>query len=55
LNDLFGNRIREISDVAEQKGEHTHQVEAGYLNPGIYLIKVMIGNELMIRKVIITQ
>jgi hypothetical protein len=55
LNDLFGNRIRQISDVTEQKGEHTHQVEAGYLNPGIYLIKVMIGNELMIRKVIITQ
>ncbi len=55
LCDLFGYRVKEVTSAKELKGSHTHSVDAGNLNPGIYIFKVRINQEILIRKISITQ
>ncbi|MGB4847237.1 MAG: T9SS type A sorting domain-containing protein, partial [Saprospiraceae bacterium] len=55
LCDLFGYHIRAVTKEKELKGIHIHSVDAGNLNPGIYIFKVRINQEIFVRKIMISK
>jgi len=55
LNDLFGNRIRQYHQGFLSKGVYTQVIDGSYLNPGIYLVRMTIGSELVIKKITISR
>ena len=55
LNDLFGNRIRQYHQGFLSKGVYTQAIDGSYLNPGIYLVRMTIGSEMVIKKITISR
>ncbi len=55
LSDLFGNRIQQFTNANEPEGVHTYRIDAANLNPGVYVIKVMIGQEMIVKKITVTR
>ncbi|MEO6131766.1 MAG: PKD domain-containing protein [Saprospiraceae bacterium] len=55
LCDVYGLKIRQVTNEIELTGLQRHSVDVTNLNPGIYLIKVRINQEIIIRKIIVTR
>lgn len=55
LCDLYGSRIRQVASEKETAGTQKHSVDTGNLNPGVYVFKVRINQEFIIRKITVTR
>jgi len=55
LCNMAGMSIRQVSSAKESIGFHRHTVDAANLNAGLYVFKIRINQEVIIRKIIIAN
>jgi len=53
LLDITGKRIKELSDIKLQEGINTYRIGLDNLQPGLYLIKIEIGQRSVVKKIVV--
>jgi photosystem II stability/assembly factor-like uncharacterized protein len=58
ISDLYsidGRKIRELINEVQMPGEHEMKLDVTDLTPGVYLIRLQIGNETTVRKLVVSD
>ncbi|MFN9519073.1 MAG: choice-of-anchor V domain-containing protein [Bacteroidota bacterium] len=53
LTDISGRKVYSSSAENKTAGEHTERIYTSELNKGVYILRMLVGNETLVRKVIV--
>jgi PKD repeat protein len=55
VSDLYGNQLIQVVNTREVKGAYDHTLHLSDLYPGIYMVRVMINDEIQVKKITVTR
>ena len=55
LYDIWGNKISTLINVVQMPGTYSINYDAGQLTPGIYILKLLAGNQAQTQKLIVVH